>query len=155
MTRPEYVVTRNGSASSTIGLMDFGPAVGKLHKLEVDKNGHIFYVPIADGKIGELAKLAEELNAANEPMAETASAEPVTAEPVTFGPGEVQFTVGIPTVEESAKQAPHMRPGWEPLWILRELNQSLSLVNEGKINLVVFKNRIAKIEEQMMEDIPK
>lgn len=145
MGSSQYVVTRNGAPGSTPGLMDFGPALGKLHRLEVDKSFHVYYVPIAEGKVGELAKLAEELNAATE--VEAAVTEMAKEAP--------QETVGIPTVSEAARQAPHMRPGWEPLWILQELNQSLTLVNEGKINLVAFKNRIAKIEEQMMEDIPK
>lgn len=151
MGTPQYVVTRNGSPSSGPGLLDFGPAIGKLHKLEVDKNFHVFYVPIADGKVGELAKLAEELNAASE---QEAVAERVE---VKEGPDSIDATplldvesVGIPTV-----QSTYMRPGWEPMWILNSLEQLLDLVNEGKLNLVDFKRGITGIKDQMLEDIPK
>lgn len=126
----------------------FTPAQATLWELDVTKGSkRVYYKPVCTGKLEDVAKLAEELNAANEPKAEAVQTEADKEDP--------EATVGIPTVGEGARQAPHMRPGWEPLWILQELNNSLTLVNEGKINLVAFKNRIAKIEEQMMEDIPK
>jgi hypothetical protein len=126
MSRSEYVVTRNGSASNTPSLFDFSAGVGKLHKLEVDKNGHVFYVPIADGKIGELAKLAEELNAVNEPIAETAQAEPARWER-----GE---TVGNPTEPEESPAE----------WTVRQVALLLELADSGKMNLVDFKNRVSE-----------
>lgn len=143
MTRPEYVVTREGGPSAN-GLLDFGPVQGKLHKLEVDKNCHIFYVQIATGKLADLTKLAELLNSALEPMAETAKVEE-----------EPKVSVGIPTVVESVQQSPYQRPGWEPLWLLGELERTLELSNGGKINLPQFRHHIESIVRQMKEDIPK
>lgn len=148
MGTPQYVVTRNGNPSSNPSVLDFGPSVGRLHKLEVDKNFHVYYVPVAEGKVGELAKLAEELNAAGEREAMAERVE-VKEDP--------EASVGIPTQGDPGPTdgTSYMRPGWEPMWILQELNQALTLASEGKINLVDFKKRIAKIKEQMMEDTPK
>lgn len=150
MSNPKYIATQN-QVDVLTGI--FSQPEGQLWELDVYKS-YIIYKPVAKGSLLEIAKLADGLNSHDEAEADVKVEEGPAIKYETVS-AESELIVGEPTVAESARQAPSMRPGWEPLWILQELNNSLSLVNEGKINLVAFKNRIAKIEEQMMEDIPK
>jgi hypothetical protein len=138
---PQYVVTK------APGFV-LGDTFGKLWKLADNKwardKNLIYYDQIAEGKLEDLAKLAQEMNQAMEPKAETAKVEE-----------EPKVSVGIPTVVESVQQSPYLRPGWEPLWLLGELERTLELSNGGKINLPQFRHHIESIVRQMKEDIPK
>jgi hypothetical protein len=153
MSNARYVATV--AATDPLAAI-FTPAQATLWELDVTKSNRIVYKPVCTGKLEDIAKLAEELNAANSKEAK--------AEPVVIEPGEVKVTVGNPTekpgdamttVARSASEYRSMRPGWEPLWIHGELERALAAVDAGRMNLVAFKNTIRAVEIQMREDVPK
>lgn len=129
MTTPQYMVTKSP------GFILDGP-FGKLWKLSDNKwardKNLIYYDQIAEGKLEDLAKLAQEMNSAGE--MEAAVAEMKEEPRIEYETVSVKSELidGIPTV---------------PRWIVENIKRDVELADAGKINLVEFIGRVRQMVE--------
>lgn len=118
---PKYIVTR------TPGFALAGTE-GRLWVLAENQYARqkniTYYDHAADGKLEQLAAMAQEMNDAVEPKAEAVAVEvKATGDPVAVAESVLERTVGIPT--ETASE-----------WQLRQIRILIAQSEEGKLNLV-------------------